>query len=102
MVADFFKEHMPALAGFASLVMTVILALLSKTYARKEEVDDLKMKFSHMEAKLDSLPTVEQFHRVEMGVAELSGDVKEMKSAMKAIGNTTQLLLETHLKESDK
>lgn len=96
-----FKEPLPVIAAVISMVMTGVMALLSKTYAKREEVDELKNKLTSLESKINSLPTVEQFHRVELAVTEVSGDVKEIKAAMKAIGNTTQLLLEKHLSEKD-
>lgn len=98
-MGEFIRSHFPVVAGMVSLVMTTILALLSKTYVKREEVDDLRIKLNHLESKLNSLPTVEQIHHVEIAVSELSGDVKEIKAAMKAIGNTTQLLLEKHMGE---
>lgn len=98
-MGEFIKLHFPVVAGVISLAMTTILALLGKTYAKKEEMDELKIKLSQLEAKLNTLPTVEQFHHVEMGITELSGDVKEIKAAMQSIGTTAQLLLEKHLNE---
>lgn len=98
-MGEFLKSHFPFVAGVISLAMTTVLALLSKTYVKREEVDDLKIKLNHLESKLGSLPTVEQMHQVEIAVTELSGDVKEIKAAMKSIGNTAQLLLEKHLNE---
>lgn len=98
-MGEFLRSHFPVVAGILSLAMTTVLALLSKTYVKREEVDDLKLKLNHLESKLGSLPTVEQLHQVEIAVTELSGDVKEIKAAMKSISNTAQLLLEKHLNE---
>ncbi|EPI9148611.1 DUF2730 family protein [Salmonella enterica subsp. enterica] len=100
-MGEILKAHLPGVAAVFSLIVTTILALLSKTYASKNEVDELKIKLTGLESKINSLPTVEQFHRVEMAVADVSGDAKEIKAAMKAIDNTTQLLLEKHLSEKD-
>lgn len=101
-MGEFMRNHVPGLAllvGFISFLSTVFLALLAKTYAKHEEVEDLKNRIITIETALNALPTVEQFHRVEMAVSDVSGDVKEIKASIKAISRTTQLLLENELTE---
>lgn len=100
-MGDFIREHLSIVGAAVSLGMTIILALLGKTYAKKEELDKMNIRIHSMEEKINALPTVEQFHRVEIAVTELSGDIKEIKSAMTAIGNTTSLLLEKQLSEKN-
>ncbi|MGA5655249.1 DUF2730 family protein [Rahnella contaminans] len=101
-MGEFMRNHVPGIAlliSFCGFMATVFLALLAKTYAKHEEVEDLKNRIITIETALNALPTVEQFHRVEMAVSDVSGDVKEIKSSINAIGRTTELLLENELKE---
>lgn len=103
-MGEFMRNHLPLMGLIASLitvVWTVVLTLLTKTYARREDLDEVRTRMLQVEATLKSLPTVEQFHRVEIAVSELSGDIKEIKAAVKAIGHTNSLLLEKHLTEKD-
>lgn len=101
-MGEFISRHFSFFTAVISLAMTGVLALMGKTYAKREDVEALQRKFNSLEATINSLPTIEQFHRVEIGVSELSGDVKEIKQSIASVSNVAQLLLEKQLSEKDK
>lgn len=100
-MSEFISRHFSFFTAVISLAMTGILALMGKTYAKREDVEELRRKFNSLETKINALPTIEQFHRVEIGLSDLSGDVKEIKQSISSVNNIAQMLLEKQLSEKD-
>jgi hypothetical protein len=99
---EFIRNHMPWVALFISAVgvaWTIVLALLSKTYVKRDEFDEIKSRLVNVELQISALPTKEQMHQIELKVSEVGGDVKAIKSYMDSMRHTTQMLVENELEK---
>jgi len=89
-----------------SVLATVALLWLSKTFVRREELkevstsmDELTNRVTSLEGRVDSLPTQEQFNELSIQLEELRGDMKALTAQLKPTNHLIQLLLEQRLNE---
>lgn len=85
-------------AGLSTLGM-LLLALMSRTYAKKEEVEDVKREVGELKTKVDAAPTSEDINRLALQLAEMRGDLKEHRAALEPVNHLSKLLLEDRLNE---
>lgn len=77
----------------------VIMALLTKTYAKREAVESLKSEVVRLEQRLDDLPSERELHALQLEISELRGDLREIKPELRQVNRLSDLLLENELKE---
>ncbi|WP_417595001.1 DUF2730 family protein [Oceanospirillum sp.] len=77
----------------------VIMALLSKTYAKQEAVDEQARRIDHLEGRMDDQPTRKELHDLHLEIASLRGDLKELSPRLDRVQHMSDLLLENELKE---
>lgn len=77
----------------------VIMALLAKTYAKREAVESLKNEIIRLDQRLDDLPSERELHALQLEISELRGDLRELKPELRQVKRLSDLLLENELKE---
>ena len=77
----------------------VIMALLSKTYAKQEMVDKQTRRIDHLEGRMDDLPTRTEMHQLHLEIANLRGDLKELSPRLERVQHISDLLMENQLNE---
>lgn len=99
------KNWPPIFAGL-SLAGTVGLILLTKTYAKRESVDDLqsevasvKQRLGYLEKAVDELPNHQEISALKLEMSELRGDLKSIRPELRRLDRLSGLLLENELKE---
>ncbi|MFA0113771.1 DUF2730 family protein [Vibrio sp. 10N.261.46.E11] len=85
-------------AGVLTLVQ-VIQLLLSKTYARREEVQDVRREMDELKAQVDAMPTRDEITKLTLELSESRGEMKELRAQMRPVEHLAQLLLEQRLKD---
>lgn len=85
-------------AGVLSVVQ-VIQILLSKTYARREELEQVKRHMDELKAQVDAIPTREEINKLTLELAETRGDMKELRAQIQPVEHLAQLLLEQRLND---
>lgn len=95
------KYWAPIWAIFTTLGL-VIMALLSKTYAKRETVDELRRNLDALETKFDDLPTKTELHNLQLEIANLRGDLKELSPRLDRVQHMSDLLLENELRENQQ
>ncbi|EGR0523039.1 DUF2730 family protein [Vibrio cholerae] len=83
---------------FSSLVM-VGLVLLSKTYAKREDLAKVEKKVDDLQAQVDSMPTQENITDLLVELANTRGEMKELRAQIQPIEHLARLLLEQRLKD---
>ncbi|ATG74332.1 hypothetical protein AN401_11655 [Zobellella denitrificans] len=106
LVWDVIANNWPPVLAALSLVGTVGLSLLGKTYAKREETQALngemtavQQRLAHLEAKVSDLPGHNELAALRLEVSELRGDLKEIRPVLSRLERLSDLLLENELKE---
>ncbi len=77
---------------------SVVQLLLSKTYAKREELDAVKEDMTRLNAVVAALPDSKQIHHLELNISELRGELKALREQLKPVNHLANLLLEERLK----
>lgn len=75
------------------------MALLSKTYARHEHVAKLKQEVEKVKTQIQAMPSTSEFHKLNLEMCSLSGDLKALKPQLDNVEKLLDLLVENELKE---
>ncbi|WP_155761202.1 DUF2730 family protein [Vibrio mimicus] len=93
----FVKYFSIAWTVFSSLVM-VGLVLLSKTYAKREDLAKVEKKVDDLKAHVDNLPTQQQVTELLVELANTRGEMRELKAKIQPVEHLAHLLLEQRFK----
>lgn len=94
----FVKYFSIAWTVFSSLVM-VGLVLLSKTYAKREDLAIVEKKVDDLQAQVDGMPTQEKVTELLVELANTRGEMKELRAQIQPVEHLARLLLEQRLKD---
>lgn len=94
----FIKYFSIAWTVITTLVM-IGLALLSKTYAKREDLASVEKKVDELKAQVDSMPTQEKVTELLVELANTRGEMKELRAQIQPIEHLARLLLEQRLKD---
>lgn len=100
------KTYWPVVWATLSTLGLLVLALLSKTYAKREEVAEVKADVAKVDKKVDelqtfvnSLPTQGHFTKLSIELADTRGELKALREQIKPVQHLSQLLLEQRLND---
>ena len=96
---EFIVKNWGPLYALASLVGLVVIILLSKTYAKREDLTGLTERVQRVEQVLTDLPSERELHKLQLEISELRGVLREMKPDLRQNRRLAELLLENELKE---
>ncbi|MDC9620125.1 DUF2730 family protein [Xenorhabdus sp. XENO-7] len=96
---DVLRENWAMVWAAATTAFNVILVLLSKTYAKRDEVDVLKIQVRQLETSLSTLPNRQELHALQLEIAHLRGDLKAALPELRQLRHMSDLLLQNELKE---
>ena len=90
----------------AAILATIAMLWLSKTFARREDLNkvettmaDHSTRLAALEDKVESLPTRDEVNALRLEMAEMRGDIKALHEALRPVNHVAQLLLEQRLNE---
>ncbi len=96
---EWLKSYWPMVWAAVSTAGMVILALLSKTYARREDLAKVEKKVDQLKAHVDSLPTQTQITELLVALERTKGSVETLEEKIRPVQHLAQLLLEQRLKD---
>lgn len=103
---DVIANNWPPVLAATSFAGTAWLSWLANTYAKKEEVEQLRrqmlehrQKQDQLESKVAELPSHNELAALRLEVSELRGDLKEIRPVLNRLERLSDLLLENELKE---
>lgn len=96
---EWVKAYWPMLWAALTTSGMLILALLSKTYARREDLAKVEKKVDDLKAHVDSLPTQKQITDLMVELANTRGEIKTLRANIQPVEHLARLLLEQRLKD---
>ncbi|WP_413770560.1 DUF2730 family protein, partial [Vibrio vulnificus] len=75
------------------------LVLLSKTYAKREDVAKVDKKVDDLQAQVNGMPTQERVNELLVELANTRGEMKELRAQIQPVEHLARLLLEQRLKD---
>ena len=96
---EFIFEHFKTVWTVISTIALFIMFLLSKTYAKRDDLISLTTRFGNLENKVETLPNVNQLHKLQLEISELRGDLKNLEPQLNSVSKLSDLLLESKLGE---
>lgn len=103
---DWIPKWWGVITTAAAILATVAMLWLSKTFARREDLNkvvsnmaDHSTRIATLEDKVESLPTRDEVNALRLEMAEMRGDIKALHEALRPVNHVAQLLLEQRLNE---
>lgn len=96
---NWLTTYWPIVWAIVSTIGMVILVLLSKTYAKREDLEIVKTQVSKMQSQMDNMPTKDSVMNLRHELAETRGEMKELRAMIKPVEHMAQLLLEQRLND---
>ena len=99
------RTYTPWALAVISVIWTVVLVVINKTFATKTEVSKVKEKQGELERKHDELaqkvellPKHEDFASLQLSIEKLHGDIKAIQPQLKSLQRMSDLLIENEVK----
>lgn len=99
---EFIAKYWAPIWAVITTIGLVIMALLSKTYAKRDSVVALRQDLTTLETKFNDLPTKTELHSLQLEIANLRGDLKELSPRLDRVQHMSDLLLENELRENQQ
>lgn len=103
---DWIPKWWGVITTAVAVLATVAMLWLSKTFVRREELKqvestmaDHSTRLANVEEKVATLPTQEEMNALRLDLAEMRGDIKALREALRPVNHVAQLLLEQRLNE---
>lgn len=106
---DFLRQYWSTISSIGACSISILVMLLATKFARREELNEiahdvsrLKKDVSIIQGQLESMPTKDDIHKLNLEISGLRGDIKEIKPELSGVKRISNLLLENELKEIKK
>lgn len=103
---DWIPKWWGVITTAAAILATIAMLWLSKTFARREDLNkvettmaDHSTRLAALEDKVESLPTRDEVNALRLEMSEMRGDIKALHEALRPVNHVAQLLLEQRLNE---
>ncbi|HHY0486367.1 TPA: DUF2730 family protein [Vibrio parahaemolyticus] len=96
---EWVKGWWPILWAGVLTAVQVIQLLLAKTYARREELEQVRRKMEGLQNQVDGMPTQEQVTQLLLEMANTRGEMKELRAQIQPVEHLSRLLLEQRLND---
>ncbi|WP_243032998.1 DUF2730 family protein [Vibrio cincinnatiensis] len=93
------KTYWPIAWAAMSTLGMLILALLSKTYAKRDDLVRVDKKVDDLKAHVESLPTQKQITELLIALERTNGRMESLEAKILPVQHLAQLLLEQRLKD---
>ncbi len=89
----------PIAWAILSTLGLLLLALMSRTYAKRDDLTDVRRDVDELKTRIEQLPTNEEMNKLRLEMSDMRGALKELKAELKPINHLSQLLLEQRLND---
>ncbi|SHO58780.1 DUF2730 family protein [Vibrio quintilis] len=93
------RTYTPWMLAGLSIIWTVVLLMINKTYATKKEVNALRSDHEQLKNKVEDLPSHDEINSLKVSIETLRGDIKEIRPQLYSLQKMSDLLIENELKE---
>lgn len=101
---DFLRQHWSTLSSVGAFALSFLVMFLATKFAKREElnaivsdVSKLKKDVSTIQGQLESLPTKDDIHKLNLEISGLRGDIREIRPELTGVKRISNLLLENEL-----
>ncbi len=79
--------------------VNLIQLLLAKTYAKREELEQVRNRLQGLENTIAVLPSQKDLHQLQLEMSNLRGELRELAPSIRQVSRISDLLLENELKD---
>ncbi|WP_035604766.1 DUF2730 domain-containing protein [Edwardsiella tarda] len=79
--------------------INLIQLLLAKTYAKREELEQVRNRLQGLENTIAVLPSQKDLHQLQLEMSNLRGELRELAPSIRQVSRISDLLLENELKD---
>lgn len=79
--------------------INLIQLLLAKTYAKCEELEQVRNRLQGLENTIAVLPSQKDLHQLQLEMSNLRGELRELAPSIRQVSRISDLLLENELKD---
>ncbi|MBB7037136.1 DUF2730 family protein, partial [Escherichia coli] len=72
---EMIRANWPILWALLMTGINLLQLILAKTYVKREEFDLLRSRVSVMESQVHQLPDRDEFHRLQLDISNLRGEI---------------------------
>lgn len=101
MIQDLIRTWWPILAFILNGCFFLVIWALVKTFAKKEDVDELKKDHESLRQQVAKLPDHSEIADLKLTMEQLRGDIREIRPKLDGLDRISNLLLENELKEKN-
>lgn len=95
---DYLQKFAPYAAPLVFILQCIML-LLSKTYAKKDELNATNAALALLKQEMQQMPTREQVTQLQLELEQTRGEMREVRAELKPVNHISQLLLEQQLND---
>ena len=96
---EFIAKFWAPIWAIVTTIAVGAMAWLSRTYAHRDDLLDVKRDVEQIQERLDRLPSDTDLHMLKLEISELRGDLKEVRPELRQLRRLSDLLLENELKD---
>ena len=89
----------PMVWAITSTVFALVMFFLTKTYAKRESVEQLTGRVDAIERQVANLPSEKDLHALQLDIAALRGDIRELGPKIARVEHITNLVTDYKFRE---
>ncbi|MDF2186162.1 MULTISPECIES: DUF2730 family protein [Grimontia] len=108
MTLELIRTWWPIMATVLNVLFLLACFALMKTFARKEELQNIKEAHSELaqrhialQQQVEKLPDHDEVSGLKLSIEKLRGDIREIRPKLEGLDRISNLLLENELKEKN-
>ncbi|EMU5308187.1 DUF2730 family protein, partial [Escherichia coli] len=82
---EMIRANWPILWALLMTGINLLQLILAKTYVKREEFDSLRSRVSVMEGLVNQLPDRNEFHRLQLDISNLRGEIRELGPSIRQV-----------------
>lgn len=94
---DWLVKYWAVIWAGATTGALVLMALVGKTFVKRETVVALEQRVAAVEQTVESLPSDDELHQLNLEISELRGELKALQPQLQGVQRISDLLLENEL-----
>lgn len=94
---DWLVKYWAPIWAAITTVAIVVMALVGKTFVKRDEHTTLEQRVAAVEQTVEDLPSVDELHQLNLEISELRGDLKALQPQLQGVQRISNLLLENEL-----
>lgn len=99
---EIIKDYLALWIALGGVLGTLVLALMQRTYAKREDVTRITERLAALEHHVADIPAQEEWHELSLRMEKLNGQIEAVKPSLARLERLADLLLENELLEGKR